>query len=166
MGSGRVQSVRPVPRFIGRDRSQAWWLLVVSAVIAGLWAAVQLVKPSVPLPVQVLVAVVAAVIAVVVPELRVRRRRDDERRRVMACHLRLLPDAGKLPLVEPPPGPRPRPCRAPMTLDDLAFTFSADADSAGTGSSPADMGLGLVIGRSPRRLPALAVITTTEVSTV
>lgn len=100
MGSGRAQGVRPVPRFLGRDRSQAWWLLVVPAVIAGLWAAVQLVKPSVPLPVQVLVAVVAAVIAVVVPELRVRRRRDDERRRVLATHLRLLPDAGKLPLVE------------------------------------------------------------------
>jgi tetratricopeptide (TPR) repeat protein len=100
MRSGRAQGVRPAPRYIGLDRSQAWWLLVVPAVIAGLWAAVQLVKASVPLPVQVLVAVVAAVIAVVVPELRARRRQDDERHRVMATHLRLLTDAGKLPLVE------------------------------------------------------------------
>jgi tetratricopeptide (TPR) repeat protein len=100
MRSGRAQGVRPALRYIGRDRSQAWWLLVVPAVIAGLWAALQLVKASVPLPVQVLVAVVAAVIAVIVPELRARRRLADERRQVMATHLRLLTDAGKLPFVE------------------------------------------------------------------
>jgi tetratricopeptide (TPR) repeat protein len=76
------------------------WLLVVPAVVAGLWAAVQLVKASVPLPIQVLVAVLVAVLALVVPELRARRRQDDERRRVVATHLRLLTDTGKLPLVE------------------------------------------------------------------
>jgi hypothetical protein len=100
MRGGRALGLRPAHRYVARDRSQAWWLLVVPAVIAGLWAGVQLVKASVPLPVQVLVAVVAAVIALVVPELRARRRHDDERRRVVATHLRLLSGAGQLPVVE------------------------------------------------------------------
>ena len=70
--SGRAQGVRPARHYLGRDRSQAWWLLIVPAVIAGLWAAVQLAK--VPLSVAVLAGVAAAVIAVVFPELRVWRR--------------------------------------------------------------------------------------------
>src|SRR5215472_4437510 len=98
--SGRAQGVRPARHYLGRDRSQAWWLLIVPAVIAGLWAAVQLAKVPLPLPVAVLAGVVAAVIAVVFPELRARRRQDDERRRVMATQLRLLTGAGTPPLVE------------------------------------------------------------------
>jgi hypothetical protein len=97
--SERALGLRPAHGFTGRDRSKAWWLLGASAVIAALWAAVQLLGASVPLLVQVLVAVAAAVIAVVVPELRARRQQDDERRRVMASHLRLLADDGRLPLV-------------------------------------------------------------------
>lgn len=88
--SGRAQGVARAPRYIGRDRSQAWWLLILPAVIVGLWAALQLVKASVPLPDQVLIAVLAAVIAVVVPQVHAGRKQDDERRQVMATHLRRL----------------------------------------------------------------------------
>jgi len=98
--SGRAQGVRPARHYLGRDRSQAWWLLIVPAVIAGLWAAVQFAKVPLPLPVAVMAPVVAAAIAVVFPELRARRRQDDERRRVMANQLRLLTGAGTPPLVE------------------------------------------------------------------